>query len=122
MRQGELCTWHFPYTNYSILTRESCVCDILHTLITIHLHRYVHFPYTNYSILTRESCVFNYSLLVRENCVFDILHTLIINYSSGRVVFDILHTLIINYSSGRVVHLAIPIHYLLITHQGELCI
>jgi hypothetical protein len=112
--QGELCFWLYPCTKYSLLKRECFVCDIVQTpntpyssgrvvylTFSIHLLHFTrqgelciwHSPYTNYSILIRES------------------------YAS-----DILHTLIINYSSGRVVHLAFSIHYLLITHQGELCI
>jgi hypothetical protein len=53
---------HSPYTNYSLLIRESCLSDILHTLIT------------------------HYSSGIGESYVSDILHTLIINYLSGRVV------------------------------------
>jgi hypothetical protein len=69
---------------------------MLHTLTT---------PYSSGRVFIWHSPYINYSLLIRKNYVSDILHKLFINYSSGRAV-----------------HLAFSIHYLPITHQGELCI
>jgi hypothetical protein len=109
-----MCIWHYTYTKYSLLIRESFVTDIIHTLI-IHYssERVVYLTFSIHLLLNThqgELCMSyspytNYSLLIRESYLSDILHTLIINYSSGRVV-----------------HLAFSIHKLLITHQGELCI
>jgi hypothetical protein len=112
--QGDLCTWHSPYTNYSLLIREGCLSDILHTLITHYSSgRIMYLTFSiNLLLITHqgELCIWHYpyttySLLIRESCVSDIPHTLIDHYSSVIVVY-----------------LTFSIHYLLLTHQGELFI